>query len=346
MFKANNDYIVNIFLAGWCADAVGSRLEFRNTTFTEEEVFNAMNMIGESTGGTYSGQFTDDSEMEIALLTGIVEGKDDDYFPTEYIANNYIKWYQTEPFDIGQTIRNALLGSTCAEDMINNAIEYNNLSESNGSLMRCMPLALLSVGKTFDQILIMVENEVSLTHSNLTLIHVTSIYCYIISQIIYCRLINTFVLPDEIINNINDILLYTIKNNKIIQWFNEALKPFSHNYELFNPLKNIGHVKHAFIYVIYFLKNINDYTYNDAIKIILSCGGDTDTETKIVGNLFGAYYNNCIPFYMLDPVLNFDCTSNKIDNPYFRRPKEYGVKYGLEIIAKFIDILDNKIKLC
>ena len=63
--------IYNTFIAGWCADAAGARLEFANIRFTEKEASDAMHFIGEKTTTINDGQFTDDSEMEIALLTAL-----------------------------------------------------------------------------------------------------------------------------------------------------------------------------------------------------------------------------------------------------------------------------------
>jgi ADP-ribosylglycohydrolase len=61
------------------------------------------------------------------------------------------------------------------------------------------------------------------------------------------------------------------------------------------------------------------------------CGGDTDTNAKIVGNLFGAFYNNCVPENVLHIVLNFDCTKAE---GYFKRPQIYSINNALHIINK------------
>ncbi len=333
-------YIENIFLAGWCADAVGARLEFRRCKFSSNKAFEAMHFLGESTGGTYPGQYTDDSEMEIALLRGIIQGQHEDLFPVERVAQSYIKWYKSEPFDMGQSVRNALVDSFCAEDLVNNAYEFNDYSQSNGSLMRCIPLALLSVGKTFTEILELVECEVTLTHSSKIILYITSLYCFLISRIVLNKLnqntIDIHLLLDEtrqlIINDLPD----DENSDLLLEWFNYGINLT--NIDNYNAITNEGHVKHAFIMVIYFFNNINNYTYETAIKEVLMLGGDTDTNAKIVGNLFGAYYNNCIPEYILNPVLNFDCTS-ECENGYFLRPIEYGIKNGLHLVHQFVNIL-------
>jgi ADP-ribosylglycohydrolase len=121
-----------------------------------------------------------------------------------------------------------------------------------------------------------------------------------------------------------------MKNKTVEEWFKIGCTMKS--IDDYNCMKNMGHAKHAFVMVIYFLKNIKKYTYEKAIFTVLSIGGDTDTNAKIVGGLFGTYYKDCIPKYMLDPVLNFDCvTCNKIR---FRRPYVYSIKNALDLVEK------------
>jgi ADP-ribosylglycohydrolase len=98
-----------------------------------------------------------------------------------------------------------------------------------------------------------------------------------------------------------------------------------------DAIKNEGHMKHAFIFFIFFLKNIDKFTYETAIIEVLKCGGDTDTNAKIVGNLFGAYYGDCVPKYMSDPVLNFDCTQAE---GCFKRPEKYGIKNAIRLLGE------------
>jgi ADP-ribosyl-[dinitrogen reductase] hydrolase len=324
----------NLFLAGWCADAVGARLEFANKKFTANVAKNALHHKGHTTTEICKGQFTDDSEMEIALLDALVTCQNDAYFPIDKIAENYIKWCASEPFDIGQTTMTAFLGANTAEDIMENVVNYNERSESNGSLMRCIPLAVYGIGKTHDELFSIVEIEASLTHSSLIVHHITALYCYIISYMLERKIKQLPIHSDALLQ----IIKNTIANEKIMEWFNEAtaLKNLCN----YNSITNCGHVKHAFIFVIYFLKHIANYTYQDALVEVLKCGGDTDTNAKIVGNLFGAYYDNCIPEYVLNPVLQFDCTAinedSDIYNAPFKRPYIYGINHGLHLIKHII----------
>lgn len=320
------------FLAGWCADAAGARLEFRKKRFTEQEAIDAMHFVGEKSNGISDGQFTDDSEMEICLLQGLIDGKNEEGFPVEKIAKEYIKWYKSSPFDIGNTTRMALFEAKNADDMVNNAYEYNEESESNGSLMRCIPIAAFSIYKPVKTILKVASVDASLTHYSEVIQLITGIYCCIISKILSYRL----QFPDKTINidNLIELIKDIIANSEIkdmfvIQWVFDALDMT--DLSTYDAISNEGHVKHAFMFFIYFLKNINHFTYEKAMIEVLKCGGDTDTNAKIVGNLFGAYYGDCVPKYMSDPVLNFDCTKAE---GFYKRPKKYGIKNAIKLVGE------------
>ena len=63
--KVADNIIYYTFLAGWCGDAVGARLEFRKTRYTETEAMDAMHFTGMNTSGVEIGQITDDSKWQI-----------------------------------------------------------------------------------------------------------------------------------------------------------------------------------------------------------------------------------------------------------------------------------------
>jgi ADP-ribosyl-[dinitrogen reductase] hydrolase len=312
------------FLAGWCAEAAGARLEFRHERFSKKLVEQALHMICESTSGIYPGQITDNSEMEIALLGALLESSNEEYFPIELVAKKYTEWYKSNPFDVGQTITFALLSANNAEDMLNNAYEYNNDSESNGSLMRCIPLAIFGINREPEQVMQLVSLESELTHPNKLVGEVSGLYCVIIAHILRHKIKNKPINIDRLLDMVSKLST----NQKVKLWIDSAYKLT--NLNNYDSIKNEGHVKHSFIFVIYFLRNINNYTYEQAISEVIQCGGDTATNAKIVGNLFGAYYGDCVPNYMYDVVLNFDCT--EVDNIYFKRPYICSIKYALSLI--------------
>jgi ADP-ribosylglycohydrolase len=243
-----HDQFYYTFLAGWCADAAGARLEFKKRRFTEQEATDAMHFIGEKSNGIPEGQFTDDSEMEICLLQGLINGKDEEGFPVEKIAEEYIKWYKSYPFDIGNTTRMALFEANNADDMANNAYEHNENSESNGSLMRCIPIAVFCINKPIDIILDVASVDASLTHYSDTVQLITGIYCCIISKILAARLREP--IKDVDVNNliemIKDIIKRYTNNSLLLAWLFEALELT--DLLTYDAIFNEGHVKHAFTF--------------------------------------------------------------------------------------------------
>lgn len=71
----------------------------------------------------------------------------------------------------------------------------------------------------------------------------------------------------------------------------------------------------------------------------VKCGGDTDTNAKIVGNIFGAYYDNCIPTYMSTPVLQFN--SESPNKHLFKRPYIYSIQHGIQLINELKSIVNK-----
>ena len=114
-----------------------------------------MEMNGGGPFHLYAGQVTDDSELAMCLLHGLIdegvpEGVEKTSQPTLYvdnIAKYYRSWYMSEPFDIGQSTTYAfkpLVRNCKAAKAYKNSLKRNTSSLSNGSLMRCTPMAVFT----------------------------------------------------------------------------------------------------------------------------------------------------------------------------------------------------------
>lgn len=303
-----------MLLSGWCGDALGAQVEFMNRRFLGVEMDDIMEFRGVSNGMTERGRITDDSELEICLLDALVEGKlmELEYFPIEEIALKYKRWFDSDPIDVGYSVTMALSHASNAEEMMEQAIMFNNNSQSNGSMMRIAALVIFMKDKTFSEICELVELEVSLTHSNPIILLSSSIYCYILVQ-----LLNDISIDDVLMN----VIMYT-KNTEIEEWTNEGINMKS--LDEYNSIKICGHVKHSYVILIYVLKQLKekkDYEYY--ISMVLQCGGDTDTNAKIVGSMLGAY--GLLPRQsIIDFVLDAD-NSNI-------RPKWCSLHHGLSLL--------------
>ena len=272
-------------------DSMGSVLEF-DQKFTEQKIKNAILLIG---GGIFQlapGQITDDSEMALSLAHGLIS--------TPYVLNLgeiikfYRRWFDSNPFDIGQTTEKALKGLKYNEEdpknleklylqAKTNAIKNNAKSLSNGALMRITPLAIWCHRMSdIEDIEMAVTLENGLTHSN-EIVHK--------ANTVYVLAIN------ELINNKGDYEIARKKIKKFIrskkedniwkeiyQWYKES-KGDKENLIASSP--NEGYLKIAWIYAFSAFFN-KETDFISTIKEILKRGGDTDTNACICGGLVGA----------------------------------------------------------
>lgn len=330
------NYIKGALLGGWCGDAAGATLEFYYGDLTDEKILNAMHMCGGGCFNVGSGQVTDDSELEISLMNALIihnEKSNEPFkmFPSGIIANNYIAWYKSAPFDIGNTTTKAFNGAKNVFDILNNVVKYNKQSESNGALMRCASLGVWCHNMSPNQIKYCAERDTSLTHDSINCKEVVGIYliglAYLLKNFSAKTINKTFGALQEMKNNITE--------QTVLLWFEEGYKLNSDTFNEYNCTINIGHIKHAFILTIYCLKNM--LTFENAIYQVLKKGGDTDTNAKIVGSMLGALYGEThIPIYMKNPVLSFDCTQEPINLIGRKRPINYSVKNAYKNIKRLI----------
>ena len=103
-------------------------------------------------GGRWSllaGQPTDDSEMALALARAVVAAGT---YDGGKVLDAYRAWYRSDPFDVGDTTRAALVGYLVAD------------SQSNGSLMRASPLGVLAWPLPPEEAAALARADAALTH--------------------------------------------------------------------------------------------------------------------------------------------------------------------------------------
>lgn len=141
---AQLDRAVGVLVASAAGDALGAGYEFGPTdpTLVPE-------MIGGGLGNFEPGQWTDDTDMAMAIAevakTGIDLRSEEGL---TQVARNFIRWFETNPADVGiqtsRVLRKAGANPTGAE-MIAASEEVHVLagrSAGNGSLMRTGPVAI------------------------------------------------------------------------------------------------------------------------------------------------------------------------------------------------------------
>jgi ADP-ribosyl-[dinitrogen reductase] hydrolase len=110
-------------------DSLGSLVEFKSPEEIAARYPEGLSRL--RTGGvwgTLAGQPTDDSEMALALARALVRARTYDF---AQVQQAYLRWYESQPFDMGSTTRAALAGDV-----------PNNTSQANGALMRISPVGI------------------------------------------------------------------------------------------------------------------------------------------------------------------------------------------------------------
>lgn len=267
--------IIGSLLGGAFGDAAGARLEF-DKDITPKKVQEAMELKG---GGVFSvapGQVTDDTELSIQLFKALKEYENSNgtIDVDEYIFAHYKEWYDSNPFDIGRTTRLAFANADVAIDANLNAEIDNFDSESNGALMRCIPIAVYAYENNLsdNDIYTLVNKDVLLTHCKRTVVNLVYVYVCILLQLYNNKSWNDFK------NKLN------LKNDERLK---KIFKEFK-NYDKVDVYNLMGWDVHAFSLCLYCLEK--NFSFTQAMEFVLSKGGDTDTNAAIVGGVMGAKY--------------------------------------------------------
>jgi len=124
-------------------DALGATVEF----MSPEAIAATIGVHREIVGGGWlhlaAGEVTDDTQMALCIARSLVEKQ---RFDADDIAANFVEWYRSDPKDIGNTTRHALelldAGVPWQEAGARTHEAMRPRDASNGSIMRCAPIAL------------------------------------------------------------------------------------------------------------------------------------------------------------------------------------------------------------
>ena len=175
-------------LGAFVGDAAGAVLEFLKLQDIKDiDVENALLMKGGGVMGMGKGQVTDDSEMAMCLVNALTE-EDIQTLNLNLIQKYFGMWYQSNPFDIGNTTHAALrvidINKLDPTISFKNTLECTKTSKSNGCLMRITPLALYCSSMNKDDMYMAITLETMFTHPLKLAIDACYLYCYAIKLLI------------------------------------------------------------------------------------------------------------------------------------------------------------------
>ena len=296
-------------------DAAGALLEFR-PRYNHDDIKDAINMKGGGSLNVGPGQVTDDGELTLSLMHSLT-GKT--RYPINEVAKAYNTWINSYPFDIGSTCRKAFaIQSSSSPEVVDysdhllyNAAKYNMLSEANGALMRCSPIAVWAHNQSPEVITQYAKLDAMLSHPNQVCLECNAIYVLALASIINGKS------NKMVFSMIEEYVETKVNSDTVKKWF------FEERHIDGNAKQNIGHVKHAFCMAINFLEK--PIEYEKGIESVLKLGGDTDTNAAICGGILGAINGyDGIPDYMKQPVLSYEYNQNDLIGYY--RPENYRPK--------------------
>lgn len=262
------DKIFGMFIGSALGDALGAPHEFswqKNNVYTGELYLPLSLRVGsyfnrQIVKGVI-GQITDDTEMRIIILRNMIKYHG---YNKKNIIIDYLNWANNVKYPcMGKNTRSLFKGIKTIRGYYNRInkqkkLPSDDLTQSNGSLMRCCPLVFESLEN--------IKYDCELTNLSPICIETNIIYLKILRHILTGKKMEPLNIKHEIIQKIYD---QAVKGIKI---------------DIDNKQK--GWVLYGLYCSIYVWKHCK--SFKEGIDYIIKLGGDTDTNASIAGALLGA----------------------------------------------------------
>jgi ADP-ribosylglycohydrolase len=285
-------------LCAFVGVASGATLEFLGRKPKGEDVEKAMSMVGAGWLRVAPGQITDDGELALCLARSLAGALAVD---RDKIAQSYVDWFHSQPFDCGTTTVNAFgrngSGVGVTADLLEEYARQRSMaSKSNGALMRSVGLGIWSWRLSAEEAANAARADARLSHPNTSCQHANAAYVVAVRHLVLnagdsggAVRAASAALDDE-------------GAEEVRNWLREAESGSGPPYD-----SNPGFVRIAFTHAFRHL--MLETPFVDALRETLAGGGDTDTNGCIVGGLIGALQGeDGIPERMRAAVLKCDTT--------------------------------------
>lgn len=134
------DHAVAAYLGLAIGDALGATVEFMTPREIRDQYGVHRNILGGGWLRLPKGRVTDDTEMSLALGRAILER---DGLDAQAIAEAFSDWMRGKPVDIGHTVRR---GISLYRRTGTTEVPEHEYDAGNGACMRCLPVALYTLG--------------------------------------------------------------------------------------------------------------------------------------------------------------------------------------------------------
>lgn len=282
MNKNRHDIIRGIMFGAAIGDALGAPVEFMSKEEIAKKHGRVTDMIGGGWLNVNPGEVTDDTQMTICVAWGIVENPDD---PIKAIGEDFIRWFDSNPKDIGCTCGKAIAyakhfgiqnNRTPTREDWNAAAKHTHeylggKSAGNGSLMRTSFIPCYY--NDLEQVVNIAKDVSKMTHYDDMASEYCALYCRFIAE---SRELET---QKERINHFEKFM----RNRHNIKILNSNFTPSPTGYVVDSYEAAVWSVYRA---IYSSSKNPFQFALEEAVNL----GGDSDTIGAITGALAGGIF--------------------------------------------------------
>ncbi|MBY6082072.1 inositol monophosphatase family protein [Ruegeria arenilitoris] len=296
-----------VLLGQLAGDALGSFVEFLEAETIARRHPGGVDSLQD--GGTWNliaGQPTDDSEMALALARSLCAM---DRFARDHVANAYVEWRKSRPFDIGMTTSSAISALAQGDPVASD-------SQANGALMRVSPIGVFASG-TPALAAEIARQDASLTHPNEVTVAANAAFAAAVSTGVAGG--SKEDMWSSAYANAGQDEGAAIVRGRLLAARTKRPTEFQHQ---------MGWVLTAFQNAFYCL--MAEQSLRDAVVGTVACGGDTDTNAAICGALVGALQGrDAVPLQWRNAVLT--CRPVVADDIHHPRAKTYWPDDALDL---------------
>lgn len=234
-----------------------------------------------------SGAWSDDTSMIYSTMDAIVtcDGRIDN----NKIMQSFVDWWEKGkycalnlPFGLGATVGQALSCYVAGKEPLECGCKSIR-SNGNGSLMRILPFSLYCIRRdlTESETVIVTSNASALTHGH----DISKMGCFIFTE--FMRGLFETRNPEMAFKKLLFIDYHKYFSDEAVEAYSRLLnKDFKNTKD--EEMNGSGYVVDTLECAIYSILNTNDF--EDAIKMAVNTGYDTDTIAGVTGALAGTLY--------------------------------------------------------
>ena len=265
-------------------DAIGTTVEFKSRgTFHP-----ITDMVGGGPFHLKPGQWTDDTSMALCLAESLIACNGFDALDQ---MNRYLDWWKKGYmsstgvcFDIGNTIRQALLNFTISGDPLNGLT--GTYSAGNGSLMRLAPIPMFYSPNKTEARFYAAKSSLT-THAAQECLEASSLYAEMLVSALSGQDMETILSANDTSEFVSEKIIAIAKG----EYKNKTIQHIIGNGYVVNSLE-------AALWCFW-----TTHSFSDAILAATNLGDDADTTAAICGQIAGAFYGlSNIPSHWLEKL--------------------------------------------